>query len=45
MQHRLGAEGFGLGNGGAKRLPVIVTVGNYADFQVAPPRGLYPMPG
>jgi hypothetical protein len=45
MQHRLGAEGLGLGNGGGKRLPVIVAVGNNADLQVAPPRGLYPMRG
>jgi hypothetical protein len=40
MQHCLGAEGLGLGDGGSKRFPVIVAVGNNADLQGAPPREL-----
>jgi hypothetical protein len=37
MQDRLGTQLFRVGNRGGKRLAVVVTVGNDADFQVSPP--------
>jgi hypothetical protein len=43
MQHGLRAEGFRLGDGCGERLAVVVTVGDDADFQISPPRALYPM--
>lgn len=40
MQHRLGAKGFRLRNGGGEQLAMVVTVGDDADFQAAPPPAL-----
>ena len=43
VQYRLSAECFRLRDGRRKRLAMVVTVGNDADFQVSPLESLYLM--
>jgi len=43
VQYRLGAERFRFRDGRGKRLAMVVAIGDDADFQISPPRALYPM--